>query len=365
MDIATINNFREVVNRKGFTYFWYRTQSKLNHWNCICSAMDWISVSAEHIISIALEKAKAMSSIDVFAYISCVDIIVESVQQLHRVINNTKELLFKDDSDVFVGNQFGQNDIRYFKTLRSCFGAHPVNLEEPGAEQNREMRRFASWSSNTRGDGTSSVILYSNQHKEEDIFLTIDLQQILHFGEKFYEHLKVLGHTLNEQYEIFATEKREEEIPFSEDPIEHLEILLKASEQRLDNPVYRSNIQELKLLFSTTVSDASNQRIVAVYLKDLLFLIDEIHNHLQNMDFTDLDYDDLLYPSPKAMTNGWGYWYEKISEYILGGGYPPVLWESQIRNLFEPYVTLNYTSYEELFLLVQAALYQLRMKEHK
>ena len=327
--------------------------------------MDWISVSAEHIIFISPEKAKAMSSIDVFAYISCVDIIVESVQQLHRVINNTKELLFKDDSDVFVGNQFGQNDIRYFKTLRSCFGAHPVNLEEPGAEQNRVMRRFASWSSNTWGDGTSSVILYSNQHKEEDIFLTIDLQQILHFGEKFYEHLKVLGDTLNEQYEIFATEKREEEIPFSKDPIEHLEILLKASEQRLDNSVYRSNIQELKLLFSTTVSDADNQRIVDVYRKDLLLLIDEIHRHLQNMDFTDLDYDDLLYPFPKAMPNGWGYWYEKISEYIFGGGYPPVLWETQIRKLFEPYVTLNYSSYEELFLLVQAALYQLRMKEQE
>ena len=365
MDIATINNFREVVNHKGFTYFWYRTQSKLNHWNCICSAMDWISVSAEHIISITPEKARGMSSIDVFAYVSSVDIIVESVQQLHRVINNTKELLFKDDSDVFVGNQFGQNDIRYFKTLRSCFGAHPVNLEEPGAEQNREMRRFASWSSNTWGDGTSSVILYSNQHKEEDIFLTIDLQQILHFGEKFYEYLKVLGQTLIKQYEIFAAEKRAEVIPFSEDPNEHLEILLKASEQRLDDPVYRSNIQEIQLLFSINVADARNQEIVAAYRKDLLFLIDEIHKHLQNMDFTDLDYDDLLYPSPKAMPNGWGYWYEKITEYIFGGGYPPVLWESQIRKLFEPYVTLNYTSYEELFLLVQAALYQLRMREQE
>lgn len=147
----------------------------------------------------------------------------------------------------------------------------------------------------------------------------------------------MLGYTLNEQYEIFATEKRKEEIPFSEDPIEHLEILLKASEQRLDNSVYRSNIQELKLLFSTTVLDADNQRIVAVYRKDLLLLIDEIHRHLQDMDFTDFDYDDLLYPFPKAMPNGWGYWYEKISEYIFGGGYPPVLWETQIRKLFEPY----------------------------
>ena len=75
--------------------------------------------------------------------------------------------------------------------------------------------RFASWSSNTWGNGTFSVILYSNQHKEEDIFLSIDLLQILRYGEKFYEHLKVLGHTLNRQYEMFAREKRAETIPSS------------------------------------------------------------------------------------------------------------------------------------------------------
>ena len=363
MDISIIDDFRDIVNSRGFTYFWYRTRSELNHWNCICSAMDWITVSVEHINSVTSEKAKSMRSIEVFAYISSVDIIVESVQQLYRVIFKTRELLFKDDSDIFVENQFGQNDIRYFKTLRSCFGAHPVNLEEPGAEQKREMRRFASWSSNTWGNGTSSVILYSNQHKEEDIFLSIDLQQILHFGEKFYTHLKVLGQVLNEQYEIFAAERRGEVIPFSEDPNEHLDILLNASEQRLDNPVYRSNIQELKLLFSTNVTDTDNEEIVAMYRKELLLLINELHEHLQNMDFTDLDYDDLLYPSPKAMPNGWGYWYEKISEYIFGGGYPPMLWETQIRELFKPYVRLNYTSYEELFLLVQSALYKLRMRE--
>lgn len=359
MDISVINHFREIVNSKGFTYFWYRTRSELNHWNCICSAMDWITVSVEHINSVTSEKAKAMRSIDVFAYISCVDIIVESVQQLHRVIHKTRELLFKDDSDIFAGNQFGQNDIRYFKTLRSCFGAHPVNLEEPGAERNREMRRFASWSYNAWGNGTSSVILYSNQHKEEDIFLSIDLQQILRYANKYYECLESLGHTLNEQYELFVEEKRVETIPFSEDPVEHLDILLKENAQRLDNGVYRSDIQELKLIFTTEVTDIENQELVSAYRKDLRLLISEIHEHLQNMDFTDFEYDDFLYPSPKCVPNGWGYWYEKITEYVFGGGYPPEIWEEQIQNFLKPYVRLNYSSYEELFLLVQAVLCRL------
>ena len=363
MDLSIINCFREQVNSRGFTYFWYRTRSELNHWNCICSAMDWITVAAEHIDSITEEKAKNMGSIDVFAYISSVDLIVESVQQLHRVINKTTALLFKDDLDVFAGNQFNQNDLRYFKTLRSCFGAHPVNLAEPGDMHPKVMRRFASWSCNTWGTGTASVILYSNQHKEEHIFLSIDLQQILRFGLKYYNYLEVLGKCLDNQYEAFAAMKRAETIPAPTDPVKHLETLLQASEQRLDNALYRSYIRELKLLLTTEITAGANAGIVAGYRNDLLLLIDELHNHLQNMEFTDLEYDYLLNPLPKSMPNGWGYWYEKLSEYVFSGGYPPMIWEQEITKLFEPYVRLEYSSYEELFLLVQAALHHLQKVE--
>ena len=363
MDLSIINRFREQVNSNGFTYFWYRTRSELNHWNCICSAMDWITVAVEHIDSITEEKAKNMRSIDVFAYISSVDLIVESVQQLHRVVNKTTDLLFKDDAEVFAGNQFNQNDLRYFKTLRSCFGAHPVNLAEPGDMHRKEMRRFASWSCNTWGNGTASVILYSNQHKEEHIFLSIDLQQILRFGLKYYNHLEFLEKCLETQYEEFVAIKRAETISAPTDPVEHLETLLHASKERLDNALYRSYIQELKLLLTTKITNAANADLVAAYRDDLRLLIDELHDHLQNMELTDFEYDYLLNPLPKGMPNGWGYWYEKLSEYVFSGGYPPMIWEQEIIKLFEPYVRLEYSSYEELFLLVQAALHRLQKRD--
>ena len=70
-----------------------------------------------------------------YSYISSVDIIVEAVQQLHRVIFSTAEQLFSKDTDCFPQNKFNKNDLDYFKTIRSCFGAHPVNLDEPGNEQ--------------------------------------------------------------------------------------------------------------------------------------------------------------------------------------------------------------------------------------
>ena len=116
---------------------------------------------------------------------------------------------------------------------------------------------------------------------------------------------------------------------------------------------------------SIGITDVANQELVTEYRKELLTLIDEIHEHLQKMDFTDLNHDNLIYPSPKSMPNGWRYWYEKLSEYISGAGYPPVLWEQQILDLFGPYAKLVYSSYEELFLLVQAVLYMLESKEKR
>ena len=363
MDLSIIGDFRDRVNSNGFVYFWYRSCDERNLWNCICSAMDWITVAAEYINSIDLQNARNMNSMDVFTYISSIDLIIESVQQLHRVICTDELFPFTDCSDIFTDNQFQQSDLRYFKTLRSCFGAHPVNLKEPGQEESRDLRRFASWSSVGWRTGTASVILYSNKLEDKDIFLTVDLSQVLQFGEKYYDYLKVLGDYINKQYKNFVELKRKEIIPTPEETIEHLNVLLEASKERLDNGVLKSQIQELKLLFTTEVTDKSNISLVDAYRKDLCLLIDEIHAYLQNMDIDYLEHEHLLYPSLVSMPQGWGYWREKISEHVFGGGYPPQLWESQVVRIIEPYTSTVYDSYEELYLLMQATLYHLKQEE--
>ena len=365
MDISIIGDFRDQVNSKGFVYFWYRSRDDRNLWNCICSAMDWITVAVEHINSVDLEKARSMGSMDVFTYISSVDLIIESVQQLHRVISDKTPFPFTDSTDIFADNQFEQNDLRYFKTLRSCFGAHPVNLKEPGQEESQDLRRFASWSSTAWGKGTASVILYPNKPGGKDIYLSVDLSQVFRFGEKYYDYLKVLGECIDKQYESFVALKRKKIIPTPEDTIEHLEVLLEESKQRLDSGILESQIQELKILFATEVTDKANIALVAAYRQDLHLLIDEIHAFLQNMDMEDLEHEDLLYPSPTTLPNGWGYWREKITEYVFGGGYPPQLWDSQVLKIIEPYVNPVYASYEELYLLFQATLYHIQRQEQK
>lgn len=85
MDRQIIQSFRDKVNEKDFVLFKYRDNNNKNLWNCICSAMDWIEVSVEYICRHPLRSVGPEQSIELYAYLASVDIIVEAVEQLHRV----------------------------------------------------------------------------------------------------------------------------------------------------------------------------------------------------------------------------------------------------------------------------------------
>ena len=99
------------------------------------------------------------------------------------------------------------------------------------------------------------------------------------------------------------------------------------------------------------------------YRNALTVLIDEIHHNLQEVTLNDLENDNLLLPSPNGLPNGWGYWYEKLSENVFGNGYPPELWLSRIEDIFASEFEFSYESTQELFVLVQAALYRLSKQQ--
>ena len=63
-----------------------------NQWGCICSAMDWITVAIEYIIQFHTSKEN-VQSMEMYAYISSIDVVWEGVQQLHRVLYPNKQQL--------------------------------------------------------------------------------------------------------------------------------------------------------------------------------------------------------------------------------------------------------------------------------
>ncbi len=212
IDIKLINNFRKIIIEDDNIMNKYLNILKIqndklenrNQWNCICSCMDWITVSVQHIKANSSKDISEFTPVELYAYISSVDSIVEAVRQLHRVIIPEKEntLPFKNESTIFKGNPFVQNDFKYFKNIRACFGAHSVNLEDPYDRENKSKRRFASWSY-SYGSSSYSIVIYSNWENEENedgkpIFLSISLDEINSFAEKYYNYLNYLGESIED-----------------------------------------------------------------------------------------------------------------------------------------------------------------------
>lgn len=91
--------------------------------------MDWIDVVVDAIdIRNVPIKNDNDASVNVIAFIHCIDILWESIKQLHRVFFNIDDIPFSEETTVFREKIFEATDNDYFKTIRACFAAHPVNL---------------------------------------------------------------------------------------------------------------------------------------------------------------------------------------------------------------------------------------------
>ena len=82
---------REKVNETNFILAKYQNYNSKDQWNCICSSMDWIDVGMTNIGK-ALDELKSSDGLETcmkfYQYICCIDIVWESIYQLHRVFIN-------------------------------------------------------------------------------------------------------------------------------------------------------------------------------------------------------------------------------------------------------------------------------------
>lgn len=76
------------------------------------------------------------------------------------------------------------------------------------------------------------------------------------------------------------------------------------------------------------------------------------------MDLREID-DKVLFPTPSSLPNGYGYWLEKISEYVFGSGYEPFYWEDHLKEIFAEKFVMEYTSYQEFYVLILACMNEL------
>lgn len=135
LDYSLYYKLRARVNQDNFVYFYYSNRNEKNNFNCICSAMDWIDVALEYIndYKFSCNYSLNRQSIDFYTYISCIDIIFQAINQLSRVLLDCRNDIFNGEKDCFISRCeafIDKDDNAYFKEIRACFGAHPVNIGE-------------------------------------------------------------------------------------------------------------------------------------------------------------------------------------------------------------------------------------------
>ena len=81
------------------------------------------------------------------------------------------------------------SDNVFFKTIRACFAAHPVNLQEVFSDDDSHERWFASWSGGTFSRKDFSVILYSNVPEKESRFFNINFSDLMEIEKNRYYYL--------------------------------------------------------------------------------------------------------------------------------------------------------------------------------
>ena len=353
ISLEKIEGFRDEVNRDKFVLSKYRMVNGKNQWGCICSAMDWITVAIEYIMQFHTSKGN-VQSMEMYAYISSIDVVWEGIQQLHRVLFPNKIYLpFTGKCECFRNRVYeDKDDNTYFKEIRACFGAHPVNLQGEKGE-----RLFASWSGNFYG-GRYSVILYSNFPEKPFKEMSIYIHELNAFLEERYNYLDVLKNRIQELRKNFYLKMQQKEISQSNNLVEQLQILRQEIYNRGECDYFEFLVERLQMIFDTPITEKENKEMVDRYRECLKPLIADLFIHVQNMDMSDID-DGLLFPKPTSLPNGYGYWLEKISGYISGVGYSPLYWEEQLKQIFAERIVMEYESYQELYVIILACMNEL------
>lgn len=351
LDYSLYDNLRTRVNQDNFVYFYYSNRNEKNNFNCICSAMDWIDVALEYINNYKFNYSDSLNkqSIDFYTYISCIDIIYESVNQLSRVLLNYEHDIFRGEKDCFISRCEAFTDIddnAYFKEIRACFGAHPVNIGKKG------HKHFASWPSKASfTEGAYSILIYKSNISDNEFVFEVKIDELNLFLIKIYKFIEELVNKINEQYNSFCEEKREKAIQKDDDPHVYIENLINTSKERMNREDYSCILQFIKDVMN--YSNANNDIILTGYKKFLITVLDDIYNNLQEMNFERETYNPYSPQIPEELDRPFG---KLIESQRLGYLFPE---QEEIKNYLASIINFNGISdVKEILILTLSGLYK-------
>ena len=288
-----IKEFRDKANECIVFRNTYQDINGRNKWNIICSAMDWISVTARGIKSIEINQPSMFKSDDyqslvLMQYIVAIDVLVESIIQLYRVIYGSDNLYpLKNDNTIF---SKAISDDLYFKHLRAAFSTHPINLKSlDGSDAYPDERFYASWSSmSTFGDNDFSVYLYSNKPDRKEMYeLGVNFSEINDYCKMRYDLLSNLKYKIEELNTEITSALRSIKIPKGKNRLNYVHTLIDENNKRIGRTYGHS--YDLTYIYNMLIAHkefADNDQKVDDYITFISNQIDKISNSIQDMSFS-------------------------------------------------------------------------------
>jgi hypothetical protein len=329
IDTNLIDEFRDKVNERIFFQEKLKNVDGKNHWNILCSAMDWITVTCEGLPEIQLNSdgfgPNSIDTLNLMQFIIAVDVLVESIKQIYRVLDGSNNYPLSESKEVFNHKQL--TDDIYFKHIRAVFSTHPINLNSLDGVKRQDGERFyGSWVArhginiNEPQDKPYDyyVLLYSNNpDKDETYQLGIRIDEINEYATLRFQLLESLISKVDLLIDKHIAKYRISPIPNIDNVLEQLKVLLNESQKRLGQyNGYAGTINYLIDLNSIQIEkfefDDYFTNIFNEYKEHMALEIPKIREELQEMNFDNY----------RTRMMWKGYEFQKIYDYLNDGVHP-------------------------------------------
>ena len=353
-----IDQFREFVN--GYSNILILLSENIdnpNYWNCICSAMDWMNIAVEQLTKSVIDKTDWHKySIQVYNHISLIDIVWESIKQLHKIYIDSNTVPFADENSIFLDERLGLDDNRYFMHIRAAFGAHPVNLSEGRKNDGTHTTRYAGWpTTGIYHEYDYAVMLYSGRNDLDDVVFGFRMDQLTNYFESRYTYLEEIEKAIIRIVNDYISKAKACKIAKYDIMIDQLNVLKLENRKRLYNDYYDEIIDMAISFYETEFTNPMNANMVDEFETIMRNGVEELYEKISKMDVVELDIDLYLHPEYTRLKH-FGYSYSKLCEYVLGYSNKNSFLVDDIIEPLKMIVSFDGVSLDELFWLAVIAL---------
>lgn len=181
-------------------------------------------------------------------------------------------------------------------------------------------------------------------------------QDIEKYLDKCINYLNIIYKDIINMIYSYKQELAKQKIIKKENPIEQLNILLYEDKNRL-NERYKYEIDKIKVLIETPITDFNNEIAYKKYRNLLINKIQYLYNAIQypNNVRNIKEIEDIIYCKTETFTKKSSYYYSKLFEYWNNEDMEKIL-INYFKNYIKPF-NKNISNIKELFCLVKAYNY--------